>query len=190
MSRNKIPARYHREITECAREHNGPLYRFLFRFTRGDHALAEDLVQQVLIEAAVNWAELRMLAADEQTHRLYLIATRRAIDTFRKNRTARDYQAKTLPFSRQPDTDPHMHAVTVAAIERFVKVLESLPSRQALAATLRWRCGWKNCEIADALGISPSAVTQLLAKAKATLMRELRAYLPFELCGPEGGAQS
>ncbi len=187
MSR-KIPKRYHGEITACAREHYSHLYRFLLRTTQGDHALTEDLVQVVLIEAATNWAELRVLDADERAGRLYLIAIRRAIDTFRKNNTERVYQRKIQTFFQQPEVDPCTHAVGAAVIERFIKVVESLPSQQALAATLAWRCGRRNVEIADALGISPSAVTQLLNKAKATLKRELHPYLDFEPSGLEGGA--
>ena len=40
------PAGYCDEISERARRHNGMLDRFLFWFTQGDHALAEDLAQR------------------------------------------------------------------------------------------------------------------------------------------------
>jgi RNA polymerase sigma factor (sigma-70 family) len=188
--KGKIPAEYHDEISQCAQRYNGTLYRFLFRLTQGDHALAEDLVQQVLIEAAQDWAKVRGLDDVELRNRLYQMATWRAIDAFRKNSTARAGQSWMLANFRQPETDPHAYAITTAVIERFVKVIETLPPRQALAASLHWRCGWKNREIADALEITCSAVSQLLGKAEATLRRELRPYLPFEPCDPEGGACS
>ena len=188
--KGKIPAGYRDEISECARRHNGMLYRFLFRFTQGDHALAEDLAQQVLMEAAQRWAALRGMDDAALRNQLFQMAAWRAIDVFRKNSTARAFRSSMAANIRQPETDPHAHAITTAAVERFVKVIEALPPGQARAASLRWRCGWTNSEIADALGVSRSAVSQLLGKAEATLRRELRPYLPFEQTDPEGGACS
>lgn len=185
---HKIPKEYHEEIIEYAREHIGRLHRRLLRSAHGDRALADDLVQDVLIIASLNWAALRKLDADKRTDLLNLIAGRRAIDTFRKNNTARTYQSKMQPFFQQPEADPCRQAVTAAALERFVEVIESLPRQQARAATLKWRFGCKNVEIADILGISPSAVTQLVTKAKSTLKRELHPYLYFESSELEGGA--
>jgi RNA polymerase sigma-70 factor (ECF subfamily) len=184
----KITAKYHDEISHCARRYNKPLYRFLFRFTQGDHALAQDLVQQVLMEAAQNWAKVRALEDAVQRNLLYQMATRRAIDVFRKNSVARDYESRTLVCYKPPETDPHAHAITAAALERFVEVIEALPQRQALAASLYWRCGWTNAEIAAELGITRGAVTRLLNRAETTVRRELGPYLPFELRDPEGGA--
>jgi RNA polymerase sigma factor (sigma-70 family) len=188
--KGKIPARYRDEISECARRYNGMLYGFLFRFTQGDHALAEDLVQQVLIEAAQHWAVLRGMGDAALRNQLFQVAAWRAIDAFRSNGTARACQSSMAANIGLPEYDPHAHAITAAAVERFVKVMEGLPPAQARAASLHWRCGWRNGEIADALGISRSAVSQLLGKAEATLRRELRPYLPFEPSDPEEGACS
>lgn len=110
----KITAKYHDEISQCARQYNKPLYRFLFRLTQGDHALAQDLVQQVLMEAAQNWAKMRALEDAIQRNLLYQMATRRAIDVFRKNSAARHYESRTLVCYKSPETDPHAHAITVA----------------------------------------------------------------------------
>lgn len=152
----KISAQHRDEIGDCARRLNGMLYGFLFRLTQGDHALAEDLVQQVLIEAAQNWDVLRGLNDVALRNCLYRMATWRAIDAFRKNSAARACQSLMLANFLPPETDPCARAITTAAIERFVKVIEALPPRQALAAALYWRCGWTNREIADALEITPA----------------------------------
>jgi RNA polymerase sigma-70 factor (ECF subfamily) len=176
----KITPEYRDEISKCARQYNEPLYRFLFRLTQGDHALAQDLVQQVLMEAAQNWAKFRVLGDAGQRRLLYVMAERRAIDAFRKNSVARESESRARVCRALPETDPHAHAVTAAAVERFIKVIEALPRRQALAASLHWRCGWTNAEIAEELGITRGAVTRLLAKAGSMIRCELGPYLPFE----------
>jgi RNA polymerase sigma-70 factor, ECF subfamily len=184
----KITPEYRDEISQCARQYNMSLYRFLFRLTQGDHALAEDLVQQVLMEAAQNWAKVRVLEDPEQRNLLYTMAARRAIDAFRKNSAARRCESRASAHGIVPETDPHAHAVTAAAVERFIKVIEALPQRQALAASLHWRCGWTNAEIAEELGVTRGAVTRLLAKAGSMIRRELGSYLPFEPRDRDGGA--
>lgn len=188
MVNRKIPAEYHDEISRCARLYSEGLYRRLFRLTQGDHALAQDLTQQVLMEAALNWAKVRALGDDAQRQLLYRMAEWRAIDAFRKNTQVRACEAHALVYSERPDTDPHIKAITVVALERFVKVIEALPPRQAQAASLHWRCGWTNAEIAEAFAITPGAVTHLLRKAATVIRRELTPYLPFEPLDPEGGA--
>jgi RNA polymerase sigma factor (sigma-70 family) len=185
---DKIAAKFHDEISEFARQYNKPLYGHLFRFAQGDHALAQDVVQQVLMEAAQSWARIRALDDSGQWDWLQRTASRRAIDAFRKNSRARINESRAVAAYAPPETDPHALAVTAVAIERFVSVIESLPPRQAQAATLYWRCGWKNAEIAEGFGITRGAVTRLLRKAATTIRTELGPYLAAEPCDPEGGA--
>src|SRR5262249_44779669 len=127
-----IPAEYGDEITECAHRHGQDLYRFLVRLTQGDHALAQDLVQQVLMQAAEKWSELGVMDRDGQRNRLYQLAIWRAIDVFRKNSTAREYQPVVLARFQPPETDLDAHVITKEAIERFIKVIEAMPTRQAI----------------------------------------------------------
>ena len=184
----RIPAKYLEEIDECARCHMDLLYRFLFRFTRGDHALSEDLVQQVLMQAAENWADLRGLDSSNLRDRLYLLATRRAVDMFRKNEVAREYLSAMERVIETQWSDVHEDAQTMSAVQRFVEVIGALPPRQALAAMLYWRCDWTNGEIADAMNVTPAAVSQLVAKARMVLKQELLPYSSFDAPETKGGA--
>lgn len=184
----KIDARSHDEISQFARHYNKPLYRHLLRHTVGDHALAEDLVQQVLEEVARNWTQIGFLDDSGRENLLFDMARKRAIDAFRKNSTARNYEARSPTAPALAETDPFAHAVTAETIARFVSVIESLPRRQAQAATLYWLREWKNAEIADELGITPGAVTHLLSRARTRIMSEVGPYLSDEPSDPEGGA--
>lgn len=184
----KIAAKFHAEISEFARRYNKPLYTYLLQLTQGDHALAEDLVQQVLIEAALDWQKIRALDDSGRRRRLYVMARRRAVDAFRKNNTARNYESQMPPADAPAETDPFVYAVTAETIARFISVIESLPARQAQVATMFWLQRWKNVEIADELGISPTAVSHLLSKARTKIRNEVGPCLSDEPRDPEGGA--
>jgi RNA polymerase sigma-70 factor, ECF subfamily len=187
--RGKIPAEYLDEISDCFRQYNEPLYRFLFWRTRRDHHLAQDLVQHVMMEAAQNWETVRGLDDDGRKRFLYVMANRRAIDAFRKNSVARNHVTQILPDQPAPQgSEPHESVISDEALDRFARCIAALPERQALVATLRWKCGWKNSEIAEALGITPSAVTRRLDAALSRIKREMGPYLRVDVRDPEGGA--
>ena len=75
--------------------------------------------------------------------------------------------------------------MTAMAVEQFIKVLNKMPRNRPWWLFLYWRCEWTNSEIAAALSITPGAVSQHIAKARATLRRELGPYVPFEPREPE-----
>ena len=87
-----------------------------------------------------------------------------------------------------PEADVHRESLTLIAIQRFVEVTNRMTPQQARVAYLHWRWGWKQCEIAEALGITPGRVSQLVAAARTTLRLELGPYVPFEPSEPEGDA--
>jgi RNA polymerase sigma factor (sigma-70 family) len=184
----KITAESHDEISEFARHYNKPLYRHLLRQAEGDHALAEDLVQQVLEEVARKWPKFGVLDDSGRENLLFDMARKRAIDAFRKNNTARAYESRWPAAPGPAETDPFACAVTAETIARFTSVIESLPPRQARAATLRWLRGYKNVEIAKELGITRGAVTRLLGNARTMIMNEIGPYLSDEPRDPDGGA--
>jgi RNA polymerase sigma factor (sigma-70 family) len=185
---DKIPAKFHDEISEFVRQYNEPVYRHLLTITQRDHALAEDLTQQVLMGAAEDWPKIRALDDSGQRNRLYVMAVRRAIDAFRKNATARKYELLEPPAPAPAETDPCMYVVSAETIALFVSVLKSMPSRQAQAAALSWFYRWKNVEIAQEFGITPGAVSHLLRRARTRIVSEAGPYLLDDLRDPEGGA--
>lgn len=160
------------------------LFRFLLGVTRRDRDLAEDLVQETFLEAARKWPELRDLSDRPLFAWLRQVAANKAVDAFRKNETTR--KARPIdPAFLERETDAYHDAMTSMAIRHFTVTIDRMPQRRRLAAFLRWRCGWKPSEIAEALMITPAAVTHLLNMAQATLREELQGHVPFEP-GAEG----
>jgi RNA polymerase sigma factor (sigma-70 family) len=84
--------------------------------------------------------------------------------------------------------DVPTEVMTIIAVEHFIKAIEGMPPERARVAFLFWRCGWKNHEIAEVLGITAGRVSQQVRAAKAALRDELDPYVPFEPSAPEGGA--
>ena len=121
------------------------------------------MVQEVFLEAfqlrqkqAVgNWAGL-----------LRMVATRRALDRLRRRR-------KTEPLDgmecARADSSPHDAAVASELADRLREAIGQLPDGQAAVFSLRYFDELSYEQIAETLGIEPSAVGMSLHKARAKL---------------------
>lgn len=184
----QYPPEYHDEIIDCYRSMAERVRKFLRALTQGDKALTDDLVQMTFEKAWRNWPELHSLSDQEREGWLKRVASNTAIDVFRRGFTAKDKLPYVHEHYAPAEADVHREAMTSIAIERFVEVVDGMSPQRARVAFLFWRCGWKAHEIAEALGISASAVSQHVTAAKTTLRSELSSYVPFESPRPEGGA--
>lgn len=193
MSQEIMPDRddpdYRDEMKDCFKTMSARVHATLRRLTRGDHQLAEDLVHETFIKAWEDWHILRDLTEEERAGWLIRVAVHTAVDVFRHNKTAREKLPKVWAHCRPPESDPHRDALTSIAIKRFIEVTNGMPARRSLVAFLAWRCGWRNREIAAALGITPGRVSQHMKAAGETLRKELGPYVPFEPGDLEGGAR-
>jgi RNA polymerase sigma factor (sigma-70 family) len=184
----QYPPEYHDEIIDCYRAMSKRVRRFLRVLTQGDKALTDDLVQMTFEKAWKNWPELHALSDEEREGWLKRVASNTAVDVFRRGSTAKEKLPSVHEYYALAEADVHREALTSMAIERFIEVVDRMSPQRARVAFLYWRCGWKAHEIAKALDISASAVSQQLTAAKATLRNELSSYVPFEPTRQEGGA--
>jgi RNA polymerase sigma factor (sigma-70 family) len=184
----QIPPEWCAEVEECFRVNAEDVYGALLRFTQGDAELARLLVQHTFQEATQKWSELRSQPEDIRTKWLFRVAVNRAIDVFRHAGTERRKWPQVRMYYTPAETDVQERAMANIAAEQFIKVINKMPRQRARVAFLYWRCEWTNGEIARALGISRPCVSQHVAKAEATLRRELSPYVPFEFGEPKGGA--
>jgi RNA polymerase sigma factor (sigma-70 family) len=176
----KIPPEYRQEIENCFKSMSGVVHGFLRRLTRGDKELSEDLVQETFQEAAQSWHELRGLTEEERKAWLISVAFNTATDVFRRSETAREKWPLIRERYMPAETDMDRQVITSMAIQRFIEVIDAMPPMRRIVAFLFWRCGWRNHEIAEALGITAGRVTQQLEAARQTLERELSQYVPFD----------
>ena len=184
----KIPPEHRQEIEGCFKSMSGSIHRFLRWLTRGDKELSEDLVQETFRKAAQSWCKLRDLTEDEREAWLISVAFNTATDVFRREQTAREKRPLIRERYLPAETDVHRQVVTSMAVQRFVEAIETMPPMRSRVAFLFWRCGWSNHEIAEALGITASGVTQHLSAARQALEKELSPYVPFDPKNSKGGA--
>ena len=185
----ETPPCYQDEIKDCFKTMSGRVYTTLRRLTQGDQQLSEDLVQETFQMACRNWQDLRELTEEERAGWLTRVAINTAIDVFRRNKTAKENLPQLWACYRPPEPDAYRDALTSAAIQRFIEVIDAMPAQRSLVAYLTWRCGWRGAEIARALGITPGRVSQHLKAARQELREELGPYVPFETGEPEGGTR-
>lgn len=148
----------------------------MYAMTRGDRALAEDLVQEAFLAAAQNWATFRTLDDDLKRAWLFRVARNKAIDVFRHNKVVRrhlDVEAVRLEDAAVASGDVHELAISSLTLKRLWEAIGNLPRSQQLLCFLRYRAGMSNADIADLLGCSTGNVSSQLSTATRRLMAEI-----------------
>jgi RNA polymerase sigma-70 factor, ECF subfamily len=175
------------ELDQCFRDHYLNLMRHASFMTRGDTALADDLVQDAFLAAVRSWHELRTKSQAEQ--RAWLRATVRnlAVTAFRHNSMKRRRQSELDDLYHERESETDREAIFGIALKQCWLAIDGMPEGQHLVALLRWKEGLTPLEIADALGIAVGTVHAQLHNARRRLRAELGPYDPFAEDHPEGG---
>jgi RNA polymerase sigma-70 factor (sigma-E family) len=145
-----------------------------------DRALAEDVVQEVLIRASKRWTEISQLDRPE----LYL---RKMIVNEYISWRRRSW--RLLPVGSAAEFDDRVtpdHADQHAERDALLIEIGKLPRRQRAVLVLRYYEGLPDLEIAGILGCAPSTVRGYASRALATLRVELN---PRALAANEEGRQ-
>lgn len=147
------------------------LMSFFLRRVR-DHAEAEDMTQEVFA---------RLLGSNEAPGSsadayIFQIASNLIADRARRARVRAGYRESIGQIEGHgvEPLDPHRHASGRAALETFARSLDDLPERTRTIFMLYRLENVGQADIADALGISSSAVKKHVAKAMAFLMKRMR----------------
>jgi len=131
-----------------------------------DRALAEDVVQEVLIRASRRWDQIGDLDRPEMYVRKMIVneylSWRRRSWRLLPTGTPADVDAVTLDHADQ-------HAERDALLTEIGK----LPRRQRAVLVLRYYEGFSDAEIAELLGCTPGTVRGYASRALAALRVEL-----------------
>jgi len=132
-----------------------------------DRALAEDVVQEVLIRASKRWDQLDRLDRPELYVRKMIVneylSWRRRSWRILPTGTASDFDDRVTPD----------HAGQYAERDALLAELGKLPRRQRAVLVLRYYQGLSDAEIADVLGCRPGTVRGYASRALAALRVEL-----------------
>lgn len=151
----------------------GPrLMAFVKRMTAGDHALAEDIVQEAFVRL---WRRASTWDADgtaQMSTWLGRVAANLAIDA--RRRAAR---TQTMPEGYDPaDDTPGVDARMIRdeRLSALDQALAALPERQRQAVVLRHIEGYSNPDIAAMMDVGVEAVESLTARGKRRLAELMR----------------
>lgn len=145
----------------------GALYRTAYLLA-GDPATAEDLLQNALLKAYVDWR--RVAASDVPEAYLRTII----VNTFLSGRRRRGFPlAAVAPVD--PAAEPPVASPEAALLDRLLlwQQVRLLPPRQRAVVVLRYYEDMTEREIADALGCSIGTVKSQAADALRSLRRRL-----------------
>ena len=125
MSSDKIPKDHAEELGDCFAAHARGLFGYACALTRGDRALADDLVQSTFVAAARQWSTMRCLRDAQRLRWLQTTVSHLAISSFRHNGSLGDHL-------------PRRHACPVAGIALLLVLgRQSALGGALLAAGLR-----------------------------------------------------
>ena len=133
----------------------------------GDHAAAEDCVQDAFVRAFKAWPRFRPEKPPEAW--LHSIAINGAISYRRKLRLRQ--VGELLRRLGRPGNEPDPAEAVIS--REVVAALARLPVRESAAFVLRHYHGYNNREIAQATGVSERTVGARLAQARLRLIRYL-----------------
>jgi RNA polymerase sigma factor (sigma-70 family) len=144
-----------------------------------DRAEAEDVAQEVAVEALRTLAKLRDPDAFEAwVHRM---TVRRAIRVLKRRRRRWTRESDGDALLRLPDPSSLGDRADSTALEQATyRALARLPDRQRLAMVLRYVHDLTEAQIADALDCAPGTAASLLSRGRSQLSTDpdLEAFAP------------
>lgn len=133
----------------------------------GDRAVAEDVVQEVLIRACARWQEIGRLDRPE------LYVRKMVVNEYLSWRRR---SWRLLPNGSGTDVDDRRtpdHALAHAERDALLAELSKLPRRQRAVLVLRYYEGFSDSEIAELLGCTTGTVRGYASRALAALRVEI-----------------
>ncbi|MBM0124147.1 SigE family RNA polymerase sigma factor [Pimelobacter simplex] len=166
------------EFEDFVRRRRSHLLGTAVVLTAGDHHLAEDLVQGVLVRLYLAWGRAtRRGGVDAYARRALVNAF---IDHRRRPSVARETVTDTVP-------DRAAAVLGEEAVDaELLAALEALPERMRAAVVLRHVADLSVEDAADALGCSPGTVKSQTARGLAKLRELLPQAAPLAAAPYEG----
>jgi RNA polymerase sigma-70 factor, ECF subfamily len=174
----RIPQQHVAELSRFYEAHDRWLFGHARVRTRGDGALAEDLVQDTFDAAARAWATLRGHAEARQRAWLLGALANKDISDFRPKEAFRREQPDIQARYQASAADTAAQALNATALERACEIIEEMPPRQQKIALMRWQDRMRTAEIAAELGLAEGTVHAHLQSAREKLVAGLEQYYP------------
>lgn len=142
------------------------LYGYFYPRVGGNRAQAEDLTQDTMLAAVRSGAAPH--DAEDRTRWLFHIARNKLIDHYRRTARERDALGARLDVD-EPGTHPGLPDLNLESLpirEEVIATLADINPRFRAAIVLKYFDGCDTATVAEALFLSESATTSLLARAR------------------------
>jgi RNA polymerase sigma factor (sigma-70 family) len=184
----KISSRDAEELATCFSALAPDLFGYACVLTRGDRALAEDLVQGAFEAAGRAWWSVRCLTDAQRRGWLRVTLANIAVSGFRHDAAFRSRLSRIEARYRKTPADTPAQAISWIVLQRCWQIIEGMPERQHAVALLRWQQDMKEGEIAAALGMAEKTVSTHVGRARRTLIAQLGPDYPFASDDIEGAS--
>ncbi len=163
----------HRELADCFAAEARDLFGYACILTRGNEALAGDLVQGAFEAGSRAWQVVRGL--DEQQRCAWLRGTlvTAAVSGFRREATLPERLPHLQSCRRKNLGEPVEHAFGADVLERCWRTIQDLPEWPHAVALLRWHLDMKEAEIAAAVDRAEQTVSADLDRVRRRLIAQL-----------------
>lgn len=186
MGDEKISPRDAEELAACFTAHARNLFGYACVLTRGDRALADDLVQAAFEAAGRAWWTLRCLSDDQRRGWLRRTLANIAVSGFRRDAAFSERLPQIEARYRKSEADTPEQVFSSMTLERCWQLINAMPERQHAVALLRWQQDMKEGEIAAVLGMAEKTVSAHLHRARRKLIAQLGPDYPFIRDDPGG----
>lgn len=162
-------------------QHSSRMYRAARKILENRED-AEDAVQDTFVKIYANINKFREISGDELILLIIIYTRNTARDILRRRNTALRHSAPELindegePVSADipdPCGDTLDIVISRENIKRTAELIDSLPEAQRDVIILKYRFDMREKEIASALGISETAVSSRILRAKERLRKML-----------------
>ncbi len=159
-----------RAFETLARRHQAALYRLAVR-VMGDHAEAEDALQEALLDA---WRRIDRFRGDSAFSTwMYRVVTNRCLAMLRKRRPL---PVEDVEDGRPAPDSPERSAEAGASMAALGTALQGLSDDLRICWVLREMKGLGYTEIAEITGASEDAVRGRIHRARTRLAEVMRAW--------------
>jgi RNA polymerase sigma factor (sigma-70 family) len=184
-SDERISSRDALELRACFQACAADLFGYACALTRGDRALADDLVQAAFEAAARAWPALRCRDTEQRRSWLCRTLANIAVSGFRREAAFRNRLPRIEARYRPVETDVLEQVFSADLLERCWRIIQDMPQQQHTVALLRWQLDMKEAEIAAVLRVTEKTVSTHLYRARRKLIAQLGPDSPFARDAPE-----
>jgi RNA polymerase sigma-70 factor (ECF subfamily) len=150
------------------------LHRYAVTLVQGDHAAADDLVQEAFHAAARDWDTLHGREPGHQRAWLFVVTRNKAVSRWKAGARVEVGTERLESRARaSAPEDTWNKTICALTLEACRTVLDRMPPTRYQVAHLRWYEQWSTREIAELLGITASTVRVHLKNARDDLARAL-----------------